>query len=244
MFIKILIAAVIIILIAIIIVKWLPLKLRWLVSILLLGLSGYFSYLIFGSIMKPIKFNEIKKIRYAKVINKLILIRDAEEAHKKVTGHYEKDHQALIRFIDTAKFAITNSRNEVVKVNKGTRWQPIMVEIEKRIIDTTGYENVKDVLFKGRDYQNMFHLENSYITFEIKVDKIQKLTGVFVPVFEVKIDKANILKGLDKDLVRQEKEAIGGDEIKGAYISLGSLEEVNSTGNWPPFYERKKTRNN
>ena len=64
------------------------------------------------------------------------------------------------------------------------------------------------------------------------------MAGLQVPVFEARIDKELILSDLDRSLVKQEREAIGGDEVKGAYLSVGSLEEVNSNGNWPPFYDK------
>ena len=112
-------------------------------------------FLIYDGIMGPIRFNEEKKVRYAKVIDHLRMIRDAQEAHKTITGNYERNGDRLIKFIDTAHFAITNTRNVVKQVNKGTKWQPIMVEIEERVTDTTGYESVKEKLFLNRNYQNM-----------------------------------------------------------------------------------------
>lgn len=239
--IKILIGAVVTAFLAFVIVKYLPLKFRSLVVIVLLTISGYLGYLIFDSIMAPIIFNKEKKVRYAAVIKKLKMIRDAEDAHKTITGRYQRDPQELIKFIETAEFAITNVRNEVVKVNKGTKWQPIMVEIEKRVTDTTGYEAVKERLFANRDYKNMFEMPGTDIKFNIKLDEIEKMPGFYVPVFEIKVDKGVVLKGLDKNLIRQEREAIGGDEVRGAFLSVGSLEEVSSNGNWPPFYDQKAT---
>jgi hypothetical protein len=38
-------------------------------------------------------------------------------------------------------------------------------------------------------------------------------------------------------LIYAEKEAFGGDEVKGSFISVGSLDEVSTAGNWPPFYD-------
>ena len=239
---KIFIGAVVTALLAFVIVKYLSLKFRSLVAVVLLAVSGYLSYLIFKSIMAPIKFNDQKKVRYAKVIEKLKMIRDAEDAHKAVRGDFQKDPADLINFVETGQFAITTTRNEVVKVNKGTKWQPIMVEIEKRVTDTIGYESVKDRLFAGRNYQNMFALEGTDIKFNVEVSKIEKMPGFYAPVFEVKVDKGIILEGLDKNLIRQEKEAIGGDEVRGAFISVGSLEEVSSNGNWPPFYDQKNKK--
>ena len=34
-------------------------------------------------------------------------------------------------------------------------------------------------------------------------------------------------------------EAIATDQIKGEYVSVGSLEEVTTGGNWPPSYDKK-----
>jgi len=44
---------------------------------------------------------------------------------------------------------------------------------------------------------------------------------------------------MDESLIKQEKEAIETDQIKGEYVSVGSLEEVTTGGNWPPKYDRK-----
>jgi hypothetical protein len=43
---------------------------------------------------------------------------------------------------------------------------------------------------------------------------------------------------MDISLVKQEKESLAGDEVKGPYISVGSMEEVSSNGNWPPYYDK------
>jgi len=227
------------VLIAILIMKFIPLKLQWLVSLVLLSLAGFLGYSIYNSIMGPIRFNIEKKVRYAKVIDHLRMIRDAEEAHKKITGKYERNGDKLIKFLDTAQFAITNTHNEIIEVNKGTKWQPIMVEVEKKVTDTTGYESVKNTVFENRDYRKMLEIPGTNSKFEIKTGFLLKVAGLEVPVFEAKVDKSLLLSDLDKSLVNQEREAIGGDEIKGPYISVGSLEEINSNGNWPPFYDKK-----
>ncbi len=225
---------------AILIMKFVPLKLQWLVSIVLLSLAGYLGYSIYNSIMGPIRFNIEKKVRYAKVIENLRMIRDAQDAHKTITGKYERSGEKLIKFLDTAQFAITNTHNEVKQVNKGTKWQPIMVEVEEKVTDTTGYESVKETMFKNRDYTKMLKVPGTNTEFKITVGYITKVAGLEVPVFIAKVDKAIILEGLDPHLIRQEKEAIGGDEVKGEFLSVGSLEEVNSNGNWPPFYDKKE----
>lgn len=227
------------VLLAILIMKFIPLKLQWLVSIALVVAAGYLGYSIYESIMAPIRFNQEKKVRYAKVIENLRMIRDAQDAHKTITGKYERSGEKLIKFLDTAEFAITNTHNEIKQVNKGTKWQPIMVEIEEKVTDTTGYESVKNTVFNNRDYSQMLNVPGTDKEFQITVGYITKVAGLEVPVFLAKIEKEVILADLDPHLVGQEKEAIGGDEVKGEFLSVGSLEEVNSNGNWPPFYDKK-----
>ena len=68
--------------------------------------SVFFAYMIYNSINGPIAFDKVKKERYAGVISKLKDVRDAQVAHRTVTGKYAKDFPSLIQFIDTAKFTI------------------------------------------------------------------------------------------------------------------------------------------
>ena len=45
-------------------------------------------YLIYNSVTGPIKFNEVKQERFAKVVAKLKDIRNSQEAYKTVNGRY------------------------------------------------------------------------------------------------------------------------------------------------------------
>ena len=44
---------------------------------------------------------------------------------------------------------------------------------------------------------------------------------------------------MDVSLVKQELEAVESDQIIGEYISVGSLSEVTTGGNWPPSYDKE-----
>lgn len=239
LFLMILAAVVVAAIVAFLIVKFLPLKLRWLPSLILLALSIFLVYKIYEGIMGPIEFNKEKKVRFARVIKSLKLIRDAEGAYYKVTGNYTDKKQDLIQFIDTAKFAITESRDTVIKVNVGGG---IVNEVSKKKIDTIGYRPVVDD-FKGKDYKTMFEVPGvPGKQFELAIGLVEKVAGLRVPVFRARIDKQSILEGLDPSLVKIEKEAVTSDEIRGEYVSVGSLEEVTDGGNWPPSYDNKKDR--
>jgi len=220
---------------AYLIVNKLPAKLKPVLSVVLWVVIVFFAYKIYNSIMEPIKFNNEKKERYAKVINNLKIIRDAEIAYAEVNRRFTANYNDLISFIDTAQFAVTEVKNIVVTEQRGR----ITVDVEKRIVDTVGFEPVINS-FKGRDYKNMMNVPGTDAKFELKTGTVEKVQGVQASVFEAKIDKAVVLEGLNKDLIRQEKEALGGINVPGEFIAVGSLEEVNSNGNWPPFYDGPK----
>jgi len=220
---------------AFLIVNKLPAKMKPVLSIVLWAVIIYFGYQIYSSIMTPINFNKIKKERYALVIENLKTIRDAELAYASVNRKFTSNFSALVNFIETDSFAITEVKNIVVTEQRGR----ITIDVEKRVVDTVGFEMVKNS-FEGRDYKGMMNVPGTDAKFELKTGSVEKVQGVLASVFEAKVDKAVVLDGMNKDLIRQEKEALGGVNVPGEYIAVGSLEDVNSNGNWPPFYDGSK----
>jgi len=234
----IIVAIILVGLLAYLIVNKVPKKIRPVISILLWLLIAFLGYQIYNSIMGPIKFNKAKVERYTKVIKNLKLIRDAEIAHKDVTGRFTDKQASLVKFIDTARFAITEVRNIVVTEQRGA----ITVDVEKRVVDTTGFKNVR-ASFAGRDYKNMFNVPGTDAKFTLETSSVEKVQGIKASVFEAKVAKEIVLKGLSKSLIRQEKVSPGGTEVAGEYISVGSLEDVKVSGNWPPTYDPKEEKN-
>ncbi|RPD90768.1 hypothetical protein EGM88_15570 [Aureibaculum marinum] len=234
------IAAVLVVaLLAYLIVNKIPKGVRPVISILLWVVIAFLGYSIYQAIMAPIEFNREKVKRYTKVIDNLKTIRDAELAHREVTGKFTDNQDALIKFIDTAKFAITETKNIVVQEQRGA----LTIDVEKRVVDTLGFRDVR-ADFAGRDYKNMFNVPGTNAKFDLQIGSVEKVQGVKASVFEAKVDKAIVLEGLDKDLIRQEKEALGGVEVRGEYISVGSLEDVKTGGNWPPKYDTAEEKSN
>ncbi|WP_299104787.1 hypothetical protein [uncultured Tenacibaculum sp.] len=222
------------ILLAFLIVKFVPLKMRWLVSILLLVASGFLAYKIYGGIMEPIYFNKDKKVRYAKVIENLKLIRDAQVKFNEAKGTYAKDKNQLINFIQNDSLAITEARNEQKTVELGGG---ITKEISVRVIDTVDYEPASKY-FEGKDLQAIFKVPGTDVEFQMATGTVEKVAGLNVPVFEAKVSKKPILKGMNPSLIKQELEAVETDQIKGEFVSVGSLTEVTTGGNWPPYYDK------
>ena len=233
---QILIAVAVAVLLAYLVVKYLPLKLRWIASLLLLVVSVFFGVKIYNGIMEPIKFHKDKIEKFANVVESLKIIRDAEVKFFEVNGKYTKDKAGLIKFIDTAKLAITETKTEVVKENTGGG---VIIDKEVRVTDTIGYEPVLKY-FKNRDYKNMFKVPGVPGTeFELEIGSVEKIPGLSVSTFVAKTPKRGVLAGMNESLIKQELEAIEADQIKGEFVSVGSLEEVTTGGNWPPSYDKK-----
>jgi hypothetical protein len=221
---------------AFVVVKYLPLKLRWIPSVILLLLAIYLGIKIYDGILEPIKFNEEKIEKFSAVVDNLKIIRDAEVKYYEVNSKYTNDKAGLINFINTAKLAITETKTIVIQVNKGGG---VIIDEEKKVTDTIGYEPVLKY-FKGKNFTDMFKVPGvEGAEFEIEIGSVEKVPGLVVATFRARTPKKGILTGMNESLVKQEIEAIENDQIKGDYVSVGSLEEVTTGGNWPPAYDKK-----
>jgi len=212
------------------------------IQILLWILIVFFGYKVYDSINGPLDFNKTKTERYAKVIERLKDIRDAQIAHKSVTGVYANSFESLISFIDTAQYTLVEKRDS--SYLEYDRVYRIDMLKEVVVIDTLGFASVKDSLFKtSTRYKNMkkVPLVGVDADFEMKSDIIDK-NGYKVAVFEAKVKKDVVLHDQDKDLLEQEKALVSVDGINGSEIILGSLSEVSTNGNWPTIYDTT-TRN-
>jgi len=212
------------------------------IQIVLWLVAGVLVYLIYDSINGPIKFNKLKEERYAKVIERMKDIRDAELAYKDVTGRFTGSFDELIAFIDTAQFTITQRRDTTVLDVEMTKAYGVDQYKELVLIDTLGYRSVKDSLFKeSESYREMMWVPTTNKTekFELDAGFITKSNNK-IPVFEAKVAKEVILKDQPQELVMQEKQIVSADAVNGEYIRVGSMEEIDTNGNWPSFYEGAK----
>jgi len=211
--------------------------LLWLVIIFL-------GWKLYKSVIGPVEFNKVKVERYTHVIKHLKDIKAAELAHKEITGKFTGSFDSLVRFIDTAEFAIIERRdtsyadvakNKAFGISEG-------YFIEDIIIDTLDFASVRDSLYGTTDsYKTMMNVPIKGIDakFELTAGKIEK-SGAEYSVFEASISKDVVLQGLDKDLIEQEKQVISVEGVNGPSIKVGSMTEVNTSGNWPKIYDTKE----
>ena len=218
--------------------KFIPSKFKPVLNIALWGLIIFLGYQTYMSIYNPILFNQEKNKRYAKVIDKLIDIRDAELAHKQVTGKFTDNFDELIKFIESAKYTITQRRDSSVLDAALTKQFGVDMFKDIVIIDTLGFVSVKDSLFKNSNrYKTMMDVPvgKPGSKFNLRAGFIEQ-SDVNIPVFEASVAKDIILYDLDRDLVIQENQVVSVDGVNGNVLKVGSMEEVNTNGNWPKTY--------
>ncbi len=202
----------------------------------------FLGYLVFNAVYDPIQFNKVKEKRYAKVIDRLKDIRAAQLAHQEITGTFEKDFDGLIKFIDTAEFVLTQRRDTTYLDQEYKKAYGVDKYKDDYVIDTLGYASVKDSLFKNSDrYKQMMNIpvEGVDAKFEMTAGTLLKNDSK-LPVFEVKVPKKVLLYDQDKDLIMQEEQVVSVEGVNGPYITLGSMEEIKTEGNWPRLYDDKE----
>ncbi|MCL5128060.1 MULTISPECIES: hypothetical protein [unclassified Algibacter] len=218
--------------------KFVPNKLKPVLNIALWALIVFFGYQTYLSIYEPIQFNKLKNERYLVVIESLKDIRDAELAHRQVTGRFTDSFDNLIKFIDTAEYTITQRRDSSIIDEVLTKRYGVDTTKDIMIIDTLGTVPVKDSLFKNSDrYKKMMNVPvgKEGTKFDLKAGFINQ-NDINIPVFETKVKKDVILFDQNPDLVAQENQVIAVDGVNGDALKVGSMNEVNTTGNWPKTY--------
>jgi len=211
------------------------------IQIVLWIASIFFAYKIYDSINGPIKFNQTKNERYAKVIDRLKDIRKSQIAYKDVKGAFSNNFDSLIKFVDEGYFTLIEKRDSSYMEYDRTYRIDMLREVI--VIDTLGKVSVKDSLFKNTNrYQDMAYIPIDGVRdsmFTINAEIINK-NGYNVPVFEVKVSKNVILFDQNADLVQQENETVSVDGVNGPKIVLGSLSNVSTNGNWPTIFDAKQ----
>lgn len=226
--------------------KFLPSGARPVVSILLWAVTIFIGYLIYLSVMKPIKFDQEKEARYKLAVQKMIDLKKAQLGYKKVHGEYAKTFEQLIDFVDNGSFDIVTRRDtSIIDYKKNAAFRITTDATGKGgffkdtiITNKIGTVAVKDSLFKGTDrykYLKSVKIDDREIPIDMKTSFVYR-NETKLPVFEATIDKNAILEGLDPELLEQEKKVEDINEINGDKITLGSLVEVTLSGNWPKRY--------
>jgi hypothetical protein len=197
-------------------------------------------YLNYKAIYGPVEFNKKKEKRYAKVIDRMDKLRKAQLAYREVNGKFTASFDSLTRFIDTADFTITQRKDTSYLDKEYLKTYGVDKMKEDVVIDTIGTVAVKDSLFKSYDYTKLNLVPGTEgVEFDMDAGFIT-VNNNSVPVFEAKVNKSIVLEGLDPELIIQEKQTVSVDGVNGAYIKVGSMDEVDTSGNWPVNYGKQE----
>lgn len=181
------------------------------------------AYLVYDSIMKPVRFDQEKKFRTELVVERLKDIRSAQIVFKAQNRAYAGDFDTLIDFIK-------NNEIPVVKMIP----DPTDTTFSRSILDTIGYVPVIDSLYKHREgfkAENIrFVPKTGGVEFEMQADFIER-SNVQVPVFEVRVPNTVFLSGLDEQMILNLNDK---QETNNLYpgLKVGSLIEASTDGNW------------
>ncbi|SHJ15271.1 hypothetical protein [Algibacter luteus] len=218
--------------------KFIPAKFKPLLNIALWLLIAFLGYKTYVSIYEPIQFNKVKNKRYAQVIESLKDIRDSQLAHRQVIGVFAKDFDNLIKFVDTAQYTITQRRDSSIIDVDLTKRYGVDTFKDIIIVDTLGFVSVKDSLFKSSTrYKTMMNVPVGEEGAKFKMDAgFIEQNNIKIPVFEASVKKSVILYDQNKDLLVQENQVVSVDGVNGDALKVGSMDEVNTNGNWPKTY--------
>ena len=201
-----------------------------------------FASLLFKSIYNEIKFDEVKNARYQVVIKNLKDIRDTQLAHRTVKGVFQDNWDSLVKFVEIDSFTITQRRDSSVLDKEMTkRYGGVKTYKDIIIVDTLGLVSVKDSLFGFDDrYLRMMNVpfsKNDQTRFELKAGFLNQ-NGIDIPVFEAFVRKRVILHDQSLNLVLKENQVQSVDGVNGPTLKIGSMNEVNTNGNWPKNYSK------
>ena len=210
------------------------------INIILFAIIVLLAWQVVKSIQAPIKFSNEQKAREAKVIERLLDIRNAEVLYKNANNKYTDNFDTLIKFCQTAEIPL------VKMVSK----QNLEDSTYYTVYDTIGFVKVMDSLRAGRDNFNIDELK--WVPFSEPKQPFELQAGaksnnlIEIPVFEARtpyevylaIPGGGISEKEWKQRVenaRAEKEG-GYDEDDPFYrypgLKVGSMKEASTEGNW------------
>ncbi|MEO9964586.1 MAG: hypothetical protein ABJF11_02285 [Reichenbachiella sp.] len=155
----------------------------------------------------------------ARIINKLIMIREAQIAYQAVNGQYTSDWDKLKNFIDSGQFFLTSRIETIIPLSYGA--DSVVVTI-----DTLGTVAVRDSLYSPAKYPD-FDLATLHIvpgtkdkSFDMWADKIEKSN--------VRVDVVEVWNTAPVDPKRKEENEARTKKP----LRFGSRTSITTAGNW------------
>jgi hypothetical protein len=209
---------------------------RTVIQVVLVIAIVFLGYMVYESIMNPIRFIRQQKIREKSAISRMIDIRESEKAYKEFHLKYTADFDSLINFLKNDSFSVVKA----------------IGMIPESLLDSVGLKNAKEIaLNRGlieRDVTKVAVLDSLFgknyavdslrfvpfagtAQFVMVEDEYTTSSNLTVKVLEVSVLYEVLLQGLEPQLVVN----YADDRMKMTSfpgLKLGSLTEGTLTGNW------------
>ncbi|MEY2962957.1 MAG: hypothetical protein RL754_218 [Bacteroidota bacterium] len=203
-------------------------KVQLVIKAVLILTSAWLTYRIYNSIMQPIKFNRIEKVRICDVTEQLENIREAQLAYKAEYGSFSADLEELIGFVDTGFISIIE-RKDTSFMYYDKRYLKDMNK-DSVIIRVLGQEPVAAQLFgAGFDANTLRNISGTDVPFTMDAGEITK-NGVDVATFEVVAPYEVVFEDVKGEFPQAFK------KVKNQTLAIGSLTEPTLSGNYENAY--------
>lgn len=203
---------------------------RLIIQIALVVASIFLIYLVYESIMEPVRFQKSVDDRNEVIIEKIKQIKDLQVEFKKQHGHYSTTFDSLIDFYNTGRMPIVLKSGSVDTLSDA---QALKLGLITR---DTSFVSIKDTLFKNVENFKIEKLAivpftHGKVLFELETSSIVRASFV-LPVMEIRCYMKDYLEDVkEKELLKNQINLLIEME-KFPGLKLGSLEDVSLEGNW------------
>ncbi|MDR1341381.1 MAG: hypothetical protein LBK58_15210 [Prevotellaceae bacterium] len=184
------------------------------------------AYMLYDSLMEPIRFNKAVEYRSELVVQRLKHIRDLQVAYKDCYGRYSGGFDTLINFY----------KNDSLKIVKQVGSWDDSVAIAKKLVYTDTIRiAVKDSMFRSvADFSvdSLAYVPVVHEPFDLQAISYMSISKVTIPLFEAGVHNDVFLKGLDRQSIVNLNDK---DKEMNRYpgIKVGSVTQPNNNaGNW------------
>jgi hypothetical protein len=195
---------------------------RLIVRIVLTVLIIVLGYLVFESVMGPVRFQKELDQRKRVVVDRMKDLRNIQLTYRALNNAYADNFDTLLNFLK-------NTRIPVVKIVP----DPADTTFTRTINDTIAYVRAGDSLLQHAKYpiDSLPYIPfSSGQKFELEAGRIDR-GGVMVNVFEARAHLNKYLAGMNEQLLRN---MVSSEEQIGRYpgLRVGSMTEPSTDGNW------------
>ncbi|MDR2563958.1 MAG: hypothetical protein LBC98_08470 [Prevotellaceae bacterium] len=190
------------------------------------------AYLLYDSLMHPIRFNQAVQHRKDLVVERLIDIRSLQSSYKDEHGKFTESFDSLIHYFKEGNVSVVRqigSMDDTAAVARG--------EVRRDTIRIPARDTLSKVLkvFKINEKFNIDSLRYVPIVgdeFEMKAVMYKSISNIMIPLFEAGVNNDVYLRGLDRQLIVN----LNDDQKKmnkWPGVKVGSIDQPNNNaGNW------------